>query len=261
MRHERKIVRVIALILALLLVGGVIVGALFAAMAETSETSERDRYALSMEYLEEEQALHISQRLFYLNRTGRHLDRVIFCAAPNMLRRQSALMYDAKDLDRVFPEGYTPGGIDLRSVAVNGADADYGFQGEDELYLRVACDLADGESAAFEFDYYLLLTRCGAFAGISDTDVRLGAFYFIPAVYDGTADGFVVKKPLAFTRWLYADAADYEVSFTCSDAENLQVACVGTIERDGTTWHMAAQNVREFALCFGRRYRVVERTT
>ena len=266
MRHDRRVVRIIALILALLLVGGVIVGALFAAMAEAPQEYERDRYTLSMEYLEEEQALHVTQRLFYVNRTGRRLDRVIFYAAPNMLRRQSALIYEADVLERVLPEGYTPGGIDLRSVAVNDIDADYGFQGEDELYLRVACDLEPGKHAAFEFDYYLLLTRCGAFTGVSDTDVRLGAFYFVPGVYDVAVDGFVLKKPLAFTRWLYSDAADYEVDLTVGDARNLAVACVGRVvsaddNGDGKTWHMAAENVHEFALCFGRRYRAVERIT
>lgn len=250
MKHNKKLVRVVALVLVVLLAGSVIVGALFAAMAE--EAPARNRCALTMTYLEDRQALRVEQRLLYYNRAGVRLDRVVFYAAPNMLRRESALMYENDDLEKVFFAGYAPGGIDLRSVTVDGAPSDYGFQGEDELYLRVACDLAPGECAAFEFDYYILLPVCGAFVGAGAEDVRLGAFYFIPGVYDGD---FVLKKPLPFTRWLHCEAMDCEATLTLP--EGWTAAATG-MEQDG---RLIAENVREFALCFGKRYRVTERAT
>ena len=252
MKRHRKIVRIIALVLVVLLVGGVVVGALISALAEETP---RHQYDITMEYLEDEQALQVSQRLIYVNQTGEALDRVVFYAMPNMLRRQSALMYDNEDLAAVFPAGFVPGGIDLKGVRVDGANAEYGFQGEDELYLRVACDLAPGQSAAFEFDYYLLLTRCNAFIGAGDTDVRLTAFCFIPGAWDGDNHEFALKKPLPFTRWLYCDAADYRVKLTLP--EQYAVASTGALDGDVLT----AENVREFALAFGKRYRVIERTT
>ena len=246
--------QIIAIVLVVLLAGGVIVSALFAAMAE-EQAPARDRYTLSVEYMEEAQALHIEQRLVHYNHDADRLDRVVFYAAPNMFRRESALMYANDDLEDVFFAGYAPGGIDLRSVRVNGEAADYGFQGEDELYLRVACDVAPGDAVTFDFDYYLLLTACGAFVGVGDTDVRLGAFYFIPGVYDEAYQEWNVKKPLPFTRWLYSGAGDYEVTLTVPD--DMAVAATGT--EAGGTYH--AENVREFAMCFGRRWRVTERTT
>ena len=246
MMRNKRTIQVIALVLAILLVGGTVVGALFAALAEENPP-ERNSYAISMEYLEDEQALHIGQRLVYVNKSPDRLDRVVFCAAPNMFRRESALMYENDDLEAVFPAGYAPGGIDLRAVRVDGAAAEYGFQGEDETVLRVACDLAPGQSAAFEFDYYLLLTACNAFIGVGDTDARLGAFYFIPGVYDAAAGDFMLKKPLPFTRWLYAEAGDYAVDLKLPEGYNAALS--------------ATQNVREFALCFGRRYRRTEKQT
>ncbi|MBR0367348.1 MAG: hypothetical protein IJH86_03015 [Clostridia bacterium] len=245
MRNKRTI-QVIALVLAILLVGGTVIGALFAALAEENPP-ERNSYAISMEYLEDEQALHIGQRLVYVNRSPDRLDRVLFCSTPNMFRRESKLMYENDDLEAVFPAGYAPGGIDLRAVRVDGAAAEYGFQGEDELYLRVACDLAPGRSAAFEFDYYLLLTACNAFIGAGDTDARLGAFYFIPGVYDPATGDFMLKKPLPFTRWLYAEAGDYEVDLKLPEGYDAALS--------------ATEDVRELALCFGRRYRKTERRT
>lgn len=253
-KKNKRIVRVIALVLAALLLGGVIVSALFAAWAEPA-IPERNQCEISLEYLETEQALHIMQRLVYINRSKVPMDRVVFYTAPNMLRRQSALMYEQEDLEALFPEGFTPGGIDLRDVRVDGAAAEYGFQGEDELYLRVACDIAPGARAEFTFDYYLLLSRCGAFTGAGDTDVRLGAFCFVPGVFDAATREFILKKPLPFTRWLYADAADYRVSVSLPDG----YALASTGAQDGD--HIVAEDAREFALVFGKRYRIIERAT
>ena len=266
MKRNKKVVRIIAIVLAVLLAGGVIVGALYSAFAMAEEAPKRDRQTITMEYLETEQALRIEQRLVYYNRTSDTLDRLLFYAAPNMLRRESALMYEPDDLESVFYAGYAPGGMELREVTVDGSPADYGFQGEEELYLRVACAIAPGECAEFVFRYYLLLTRCGAFVGVGETDVRLGAFYFIPAIYDGEHQEFMLTKPLPFTRWLHCNVADYEVRLSLPDDAPFEVACTGRVERErGSSgldeWHMEAQNAREFAMCFGKRYRVTERVT
>lgn len=246
MKHNKKAIQVIALVLVILLVGGTIVAALFAALAEENPPA-RNQYAISMEYLEDEQALHVGQRLIYVNHSADRLDRVVFYAAPNMFRRESAQMYENDDLEAVFPAGYAPGGIDLRDVRVGGAAADYGFQGEDETCLRVACDIAPGASETFEFDYYLLLTNCNAFIGAGATDVRLGAFCLTPGVYDPVYREFVVKKPLPFTRWLYAEAGDYQMDLKLPEGYTAAMSAV-----DG---------VHEFALCFGKRYRVAEKRT
>ncbi|MBQ6374379.1 MAG: hypothetical protein IJJ45_07830 [Clostridia bacterium] len=260
-RKHRRLVQVLAIVLVVLLVGGVIVSALIAALAEgqTATTPERDRYELAIEYIDDRGALHIGQRLVYGNRWQKHLDRVLFYAMPNMLRRQTALMYEPDDLSSVFPGGHAPGGIELASVRVDGEDADYGYEGTDELVLRVACDLRPGEKAVFEFDYYLALPYCRAFVGIGDLDVRLSAFYFIPGIYDPDRSEFVLNQPLSFTRWLYSGPADYDVRITIPDGYAL--ASVGVASKEGGVWQIHAENVREYAVAFGRRWREKTRET
>ena len=265
--RNKKLIRAIAIILAVLLVGGVVFSALFSALAEEQTevgASPRNRIALSMEYLEDGQALHITQRLIYVNPSGRHLEGVVFYAAGNMFRRQSALMYDEGDLPSVFFDGYTPAGIDLRGVSVDGKPTDFGFQDENELYLRAACDLAPGQTCEFEFDYYLLLMRCGAFQGAGDTDVRLSAFCFVPGAWDERYGGFDLNKPLPYTRWLHCDAADYTAELTLP--ENWLLAGTGEIAllesgEGGCLWQVEAQGVRDFALSFGMRWRAFEDTS
>ena len=265
-KNRRRMIRIIAIVLAALLAGGVVFGALFSALSE--EQTEvaglsRSRHQISMEYLDDEQALHITQRLVYINRSGVRLESLVFYAAGNMFRRESALMYESDDLEAVFFAGYAPAGIDLRSVKRDGESVDYGFQGENELYLRVACGLEPGEACAFEFDCYLLLMRCGAFQGAGDTDVRLSAFYFVPAPYDAALREFELNQPLPHTRWLHCEAADFHVELRLP--EGWEAASTGRAERsqdgNGVLWTAEAENAREFALCFGRRYRVFEGST
>ena len=259
--RNKKLIQIIAIVLAVLLVGGVIVGALFSALAEQpteTGTSGRHQCELKMEYLDGQQALHITQRLDYFNGGSRRLDAVVFYAAGNMFRRESALMYAPDDLQAVFFSGYAPAGIDLRSVRCNGAPADYGFQGEDELYLRVDCGVEPGGKCAFEFDYYLLLMRCGAFQGIGDTDVRLSAFCFIPGVCDAQTGQFNMKRPLAHTGWLYCEAEDYRAEVTLPGGWTLCAS--GEAEKvsegeNAVTWRVEADNARDFAVSFGKRWR------
>lgn len=253
--QRQRLVRILAIVLVVLLVGTTVLSVLVSAFAEET-TPARDSYELVMDYMEDEQALHITQRLVYHNRTDAALDRVVFYAAGNMFRRESALMYESDVLESVFPSGYAPAGIDLRSVRCDGADADWGYQGVEELSLRVACALEPGDSCTFEFDYYLLLSSSCAMIGAYETDVRLSAFYFIPAlVFDGE---FLSYAPLQFTRWVSTNAADYSVTLSIPDqylpAATGSEALIST-ENHLSTWQFEAQNIREFAVSFGRRYR------
>ena len=256
-KRNRRMVRIIAIVLVALLVGGVIVSALLSALAEESPLP-RDRYEIEMSYDEANQALQVEQRLVYSNCTGERLDRVVFNAAANLFRRESALMYESDDLVAVFPAGFAPGGMQLQSVLVDGVEADYGFRDENELQLRVACDLAPEASATFLFRYGLLLPTGGAFLGAGDEDVRLCDFALVPGVYDAQYREFILNKPLPFTRWLYADAADWRVQLTLP--ERYDLAAAGRVKRkdvaDGkAVWEIEAEDVRAFALCFGKRWR------
>ena len=263
--HNKKLIRIIAIVLAVLLAGGVVFGALFSSLAEEQTrvgNAGRHQCELTMEYLAGEQALQITQRLVYCNGTGRRLTEVVFYAAGNLFRREDAQMYGADDLERVFFAGYTPAGIDLRAVRCDGKPTDFGFQGENENYLRVSCDVAPGGQCTFEFDYYLLLMRCGAFQGVGDTDVRLSAFCFVPGVLDAGTGQFDMKTPLAHARWLDCEAADYRATLTLPEGWLLCAtgsASLVSKADSSAVWQVEAENVRDFAMSFGRRWRSYER--
>lgn len=258
---RNRVVRIIAIALALLLAGSAVVSVLIAAWAE-AEAPARDRCEMAIEVCEEEQALQVTQRLVYTNRTDRALDGVLFCLYGNMLRRESALVYEADALEAAFPYGYAPGGVEFHSVRVNGAAADWGVRGADELYLRVACDLQPGETGEFAFEFTVLYAQNNAFLGVGETDARFSGFYPVPAETDSSGE-FVTNAPLAFARTLFAPALDYSVDIALPAGYDL--ACGGEAvpaggEGDLRRWHVEL-TAHEFAFSCGRRWRVYEAQT
>ncbi len=252
---RKRLVRILALVLAILLVLGTLASIVFS-HAHAESAGERDGYQLEIEFYEDAQALQIRQRLRYTNRTGGHLDRVEFSIYANMFRRTTALMYESDVWQDVFPEGNAPGGIEFSRILVDGKAADWGLMGEKELFLRVACDLADGEACEFTFEYTLLLTQNAASLGVGDTDWRLRGFYVQPLKYE--YGEFVAPQPLQHANYVYADRADY--ALTLSLPERYLLAGPGAITSvdngDGTrTWTLAAENMRELCLSFGMRWR------
>ena len=254
-KRKKQLARILALLLAVLLVLGTIASIVFG-HAHGEETAVRDEIALELEFFEEEQALQIRQRLRYTNRTGKHLDRVEFSVYANMFRRVTALMYEADVWQDVFPAGNAPGGVEFSRILVDGQSADWGMMGEEELFLRVACDLADGQTCEFTFEYTLLLTQNAASLGVGAMGWRLRGFYIQPLKYE--YGEFVAPAPLQHANYVYADRADY--ALTVILPERYLLAGPGEITSvdngDGTrTWTLAADNIRELCLSVGMRWR------
>ena len=254
-KRKKQLARILALLLAVLLVLGTIASIVFG-HAHGEGTAVQDEIALELEFFEEEQALQIRQRLRYTNRTGKHLDRVEFSVYANMFRRVTALMYEADVWQDVFPAGNAPGGVEFSRILVDGRSADWGMMGEEELFLRVACDLADGQTCEFTFEYTLLLTQNAASLGVGAMGWRLRGFYIQPLKYE--YGEFVAPEPLQHANYVYADRADY--ALTVILPERYLLAGPGEITSvdngDGTrTWTLAADNIRELCLSVGMRWR------
>ena len=213
----------------------------------------RESYAFDIEFMEDEQALRVTQRLAFYNDTGDALDRVMFAVYANMFRRESTVMYETAE---AMPYGFSPGGVEFYSVKVNGEEADWAVQGAGEYFMRVDCDIAPEQGCEFEFVYDVLLTRNAAFIGVDQGCWRISGFYPTLCVYnDGIWEGNVA---LQHTRYTLTDTADYTATITLPDMYDL--AATGTemrtVNDDGTsTWEINGENIREFAITIGRAWR------
>lgn len=249
---QRAWIRIVALVLAALMVIGVI----FTAATALAEEAPGDRYELKLDVMLEEQTVRVSQTLDYTNRTGQTLDGMMFCVYANVFRRQTAAPVESDRLDDAFPEGYAPGGVDFMNIEVNGERAEWGVQGDDELFLRVECRMEPGETARFTFEYYLLLPVYSGAMGVGDLGWRLTNFYPVAAVWDEYRSDFPLNTYTAMNEPLVSEAADYFVTLSLPDTYALAAPGTVTATPDGNgmvAYEIRAESIRELALIFSRK--------
>ncbi|MGI6240302.1 MAG: hypothetical protein ACOYI5_11845 [Christensenellales bacterium] len=248
---KQKAVRMVAIILVAMLLLTMIISVV--ASSVRAEAGDQNVYTMDITLREDEQALLISQRLSYFNDTGDALDRVVFAVYANQFRRQSAIQYET---DAALPYGYLPGGLAFTSVKVNGEAVEFGFLDENELFLRVPCELAPGEGCEIELEYAALLTQNAGFFGAGAVDWRLSGFYPLACLYQGGE--WITNRPVQHARYIYAAPADYDVIITLP--REYQIAATGAAEAmetadDQTTWRVTARGIREFSISAGRAWR------
>ena len=249
--------RVLALVLAGLLVFSALASALYMIALGEEETPGRDSCAVRAEMLADEQALSCEQIAVCVNRTGEKLSQLFFSCYANALRRRETLPFDADDLAAAFPQGYAPGGLEILEVLVDGERADWGMQGEAEEFLRVAVDLEAGESAEITLRYLLLLPVCSGDMGAGLFDWRLANAFPASCVWrDG---GYRLNSPLAAGEYAWNQAADWRLELT-APKEWILAASGGAVSReeeDGRrTWTARIDGARDMAVALSRRYTV-----
>ena len=235
------------------------------ARAEAAEYP-RPAYTFAITLLSDRQALYVEQHVRCTNDTGIAQKDVYFQLPANALRRLSTAPFLAEDLDKAYPEGFAPGGIEFVRVQAGGADCDWGVQGEAETVLRLGMPepLAPGEEAEFTFVYYVLLPRDAGELGADKLCWRLCGFYPALCVYDQSLEAWSVAKVSPLGSTLLTAAADYEARVRLPAGWKLAASGLQEIEEsgaEGVTWTVRAENAREFALCAGPSFSVSTRVT
>lgn len=258
--HPRSLwVRIAAFVIVLLLLAGIVFSSVYA-LAESSEVTS-DRYDLAIDVLFDEQVVRVTQTIDYTNRTGQTLEQMYFCVYANILRRQTDIPVESDRFDDAFPQGYAPGGVDFMNVEFNGERAEWGIQGDSELFLRVACDLEDGERGQFRFDFYVLLPEYSGAMGTGDLTWRLTNFYPVAAVWDEYLQDFPLSGYTAVNEPLHSECAEYHITLSLPETYHLASAGQVTAASDGEGmihYEIDASSVREAALIFSRK--TTERT-
>ena len=261
MKKKRKFaVRVIAIILAVMMLLGMVISALVV----FSENLHHDAYTLDIFYDEVQEIAYVSQNTHYVNQTGVPLDYVSFSLYANAYRRQPTTPFDDMVFDDAYPGGFEPGGVDFISVAVDGEAANWGVAGDREQVMRVEVSLAPGQSAAFDFVYAVLLPPAHGLLGTGELSVRLCDFYPIAAVYNRPAGDYVSNPYVGITQVAVSGTADYHVRVNAP--EGYRVISGGEreseVSADGRViWSFETASARSVGVVLGNRYAAAERKT
>lgn len=247
-------IRVGAIFLVLALLLGMVISAI-PAFAGPARPDPKDKFEMEIQMLEDEQALHVVQRLTYHNRTGTDLESVMFNLYANIYRRQESAPFEGANLESCYPDGFAPGGLDMQRVEVNGQTAEWAVQGDYEIFMRVECPLEDGDSAEFTFEYYVLLPACTGRFGVGDMDWRITNFYPVPAVY--LLGDFQLEPYSAIGEPFFSEIADYSVTLDAPDTylvASSGLATPGESENGRRTWTIEGQDLRELDMVISRKY-------
>jgi len=187
----------------------------------------------------------------YANPTSEKLDTAYFSLYPNAYQRESTAPFFPEDMDAAYPQGFSPGGIQILNVLVDGQKADYTLGNEDETLLAVALgkELAPQERTSVSMEVQINLPHSLGRFGYGDRTINLCNFYPIACVY---RDGEFLSYPYYKAGDPFVShTAAYDVTFTAPSRYVL--AHTGAIsrkeERDGfTTYWISAKDVRDFAM-------------
>ena len=250
---KRGLTRLLALILCILLAGTAVVGVLIT--VAYAEESPGNATQLTLTVDEGAQGLRALQVTRYVNQTGAHLSHVIFSLGANNMRRLSTAPFEDEELERAYPQGFNVGGVEMEKVSVDGKQANWGVQGEGESFLRVDCDLEQGESALFQFEYQVLLPRAQGFLGTGDIGWRLSYFTPAPCVFQ---DGdFSCVEMKAVGECAYFVPQDYSVTLDAPDTYLIASGGQQHSQDEGKgrrTTAVTLDGAVSFALALSRRY-------
>ena len=212
-----------------------------------------DSYKTDAVYLPGSRALRVDTELKYTNVTGESLDRVTFALPANCFRRMSALPYAGDTLEKAFPWGYAPAGVQLERVEFDSSPARYSFLQGGDVYFSVRAELEPGQTGTFRFVYTLLLSDNRAFLGCGD-DVRLRLFLPVACPF---IDGEAATYPLSVCAHdVFALPADH--TLTLRVPANWAAACGGTVLRaeigDTAEYTVTLRDAANLSLVLGKRF-------
>lgn len=267
LREHRKGL-LIALALLLALVAGVIVYCtrpqpLMEAPAPGAwllEASQGlDDVTIDARYQPATRTLTVTQRMRLVNRTDQALSDVVLRAYPNALEQQATSpAAESTQYHRCYPEGFSPGKLDVNALRVNGAAATYAYTDDARTVLRVALDAPWQPDAelALETSYAVLLPKAAFRMGVYQEIASVGNAFLLPSVWQ---DGAWRADPYyAAGDPFLSECRNYHVAVTVPEGYRMGGSGYALAESgpEGDVYRMEALAARDFAFCVSDQYAV-----
>ena len=204
-------------------------------------------YSMALSLDTDKKTLAGLQEVSYINKTGDTLEEIYF---------------------HIYANGYRSnnGGIDIKSIKIDGMPAGFAYEGDDLTLLRVDLPnmLEPGNRADVSMVYEIQIPGKGRRGvsdrfGYGDNTFNLGNFFPIASVYEnGNWDQHIYDtKGDAF----HSEVSNFSVQLT-TPAKHI-VASTGIIEstetrENSTIWNIKADSVRDFAFVSSDIFKVEE---
>lgn len=220
-------------------------------------------YEISASLDDEKKIIKATEKVDYLNNSGKSLDYVCFHLYPKAFREGAMVKpYTALTEATCFPAGVSFGDIKINKVLINDKEANFEIVGQDENILRINFEsfIANQSRIEITIDFELFIPNSTHRFGWYENNINLGNWYPIACIYEDNE--FDMSPYFSTGDPFYSDIANYKVEF--SFPEKYLISSTGKINVDtksGVSKAMAtARAVRDFAICLSSSSKI-ERTS
>lgn len=209
-------------------------------------------YKIDVKIDDQSMQLLCNQEVVFVNNYSVVLDEVCFNLYVSAYREGAKVVpYTSANQGKVFPNGINYGGIDIKSVMIDGKSADYEIVGQDENALKVKFkkNVEPQEKIKIEIVYDVKLTESTHRLGYFGDSINLGNFFPILAIYK--QGEFIIDPYYSTGDPFYSDLANYKVKVEYPNDYN--IATTGEIEQEINLKQVniaqcSALAVRDFAI-------------
>lgn len=220
------------------------------------------QYDMQLELDEQGHLLTGKMTVAYNNQTGTELKNIPFQLYANAFAKESTAPFFASEMSQAYPNGFSPGGIDITALRVDGTAATHTLENDDQTVMQIALPkpLQNGGKASIEFEFTVRIPNSLGRFGYGDKGINLCNFYPIACAWDGSK--FYTYPYYKAGDPFVSDISDYNVSL--SVPEGMVVAYSGngkeTTANGSTTIQIEAPMVRDFAAVASRELAVAAKT-
>jgi hypothetical protein len=221
-----------------------------------------NQYEIQAEFNPDAKTLICRQKVEYINRSEDQLTHLYFHLYPNAYRYEDKPVFEKNEMKRAYPNGFSPGHLELDQVLINGVQADFvvGGYSDNVLMLILKKNLDPRHKAVIEMDYTVVLPNCLGRFGYGDNMYKAVNWYPIASVYDEA--GWNLDRYYSIGDPFYSDAANYRVQIQAP--AGYTIAATGDMksrkqEDSRVTWEFNALAVRDFAWLAGNKYQTASK--
>jgi len=232
--------------------------------AQMEEKRERNLYDIKVDY-DGKDKFQCDMEFTYVNKSGRQQMELYFHLYPNIFNSRQRLPFLKSEFGRVFPQGFSPGGLYIQSISQGGKDLNWNLLSEDQI-LKVGLlnPVGPAEPVKLNIKFNLIVPKANYRYGyqLFDGDkitLALAHWYPLLAIYDD--EGWVINTHQALGDVTYSDVADYVVHFMVP--HDFEVAASGVLKQKNNQGNKAVfcysgEKIRDFAASISNNYESCE---
>ncbi|KAB3530216.1 M1 family metallopeptidase [Alkaliphilus pronyensis] len=201
------------------------------------------------------------QQLTFTNSLDDNLDSIYLHIYPNTFRNRGTAPFEERELTSVYPNGFSPGWMEIHNVKVKGDVCHYKIIGTNKTILRITLNkpLNIGDTADISIEFTVKLPNANTRLGYGEETVNISNWYPILSVYDTT--GWNLDPYYSIGDPFYSEMAIYKVSLAIP--KDFSIAATGNIikmdvDKDNATYWIEADIVRDFAMVLSKGFDIKE---